>query len=280
MITLIAPWRRSEKILASLALLLVLLAIVGPFIAPQSTDLVDLSLRLQPPSFQHWMGTDHLGRDIFSRIIAGSRISLGAVAICLGLIVLIALIVGGLAGLAGGKIDRILMRITEIFMTFPTLILSLFMIGILGTGLTNVIIAITLSHWAWYARIVRSIVLSLKQSDFILAAKQCGANRWDLFREHLLAPISAQLLVLATLDIGHMILHIAGLSFLGLGVAAPTPEWGVMLNDAREYIWIQPMLMIWPGLALFLSVAVFNLFGDAVRDRIDPRFTLAIESIR
>ena len=148
------------------------------------------------------------------------------------------------------------MRIAELFMTFPPSILSFFMVGVLGTGLTNVILAIALSHWAWYARMVRNLVVSLRQREFILAARLSGASQWRL--------------VLASLDIGHMMLHVAGMSFLGLGVSAPTAEWGVMINDARQYIWTQPLQMVWPGLALFISVMAFNLLGDALRDRLDP----------
>lgn len=144
------------------------------------------------------------------------------------------------------------------------------MVGVLGTGLTNVIIAIALSHWAWYARMVRSIVISLRQREFILIAKMYGANSGRLFIDHLAGAIIPSLLVLATLDLGHMMLHVAGMSFLGLGVTAPTAEWGVMINDARQYIWTQPLQILWPGLALFLTVMAFNLVGDALRDHLDP----------
>jgi nickel transport system permease protein len=162
------------------------------------------------------------------------------------------------------------MRFTDVFLTFPTLVLALFMVGMLGTGLVNVIVAIALSHWAWYARIVRGIVLSLKHRDFILASRLAGANRVQVFIKHLLPATLSQLLVLATLDIGHMMLHVSGLSFLGLGVTAPTPEWGVMISDARQYVWTEPLLVFWPGLALFLSVMAFNILGDAIRDKLDP----------
>ncbi len=180
------------------------------------------------------------------------------------------LAVGGCAGLLGGRADRGLMRIAELFMTFPTSILSFFMVGVLGTGLTNVILAIALSHWAWYARMVRNLVVSLRQREFILAARLSGASQWRLFSDHLAGAVIPSLLVLASLDIGHMMLHVAGMSFLGLGVSAPTAEWGVMINDARQYIWTQPLQMVWPGLALFISVMAFNLLGDALRDRLDP----------
>lgn len=146
---------------------------------------IDLQQRLLPPGAAHWLGTDHLGRDIFSRLLAATRVSLGAVMACLLLVLLIGLAVGGSAGLLGGRADRGLMRLAELFMTFPTSILSFFMVGVLGTGLTNVILAIALSHWAWYARMVRNLVVSLRQREFILAARLSGASQWRLFSDHL-----------------------------------------------------------------------------------------------
>ncbi len=152
------------------------------------------------------------------------------------------------------------MRITDVFLTFPTLVLALFMVGMLGTGLVNLILAIALSHWAWYARIVRGIVMSLRHREFLLAARMSGAV-FRTFWEHLLPATFSQLVVLATLDVGHIMLHVSGLSFLGLGVTPPTAEWGVMINDARQFVWTAPMLILWPGLALFLSVMAFNILG-------------------
>lgn len=186
------------------------------------------------------------------------------------LVLTLGLIIGGSAGLIGGRVDQATMRVADMFMTFPTSILSFFMVGVLGTGLTNVIIAIALSHWAWYARMVRSLVISLRQREFVLASRLSGAGRERVFIDHLAGAVIPSLLVLATLDIGHMMLHVAGMSFLGLGVTAPTAEWGVMINDARQYIWTQPLQMFWPGLALFISVMAFNLVGDALRDHLDP----------
>lgn len=180
------------------------------------------------------------------------------------------LVIGGIAGFTGGRTDQIIMRFTDVFLTFPTLVLALFLIGILGTGLTNVIIAIALSHWAWYARIVRGIILSLRHREFLLAARLSGAGNVRIFLRHLFPATISQLIVLATLDIGHMMLHVSGLSFLGLGVAAPTAEWGVMISDARQFVRTSPMLIFWPGLILFFSVMAFNILGDALRDRLDP----------
>ncbi|ACY84218.1 nickel ABC transporter permease subunit NikC [Edwardsiella piscicida] len=262
--------RGSVRLALLLIILLTLIALSSHYWLPHDPYAIDLAARLRAPDGQHWLGTDHLGRDILSRLLAATRVSLGSVLACLLLVLALGLIIGGSAGLLGGRIDQASMRLADMFMTFPTSILSFFMVGVLGTGLTNVIIAIALSHWAWYARMVRSLVITLRQREYILAARLSGAGYLRIFIDHLSGAVIPSLLVLATLDIGHMMLHVAGMSFLGLGVAAPTAEWGVMINDARQYIWTQPLQMFWPGLALFLSVMAFNLVGDALRDHLDP----------
>ena len=269
---LAAPFsgRWPVRIALAVVALLVVAAVAGPWISPHDPDAIDLTQRLQGADAVHWLGTDHLGRDILSRLIAGVHVSLGVVAVTLALILVLGIVVGGASGFIGGRTDQLIMRVTDVFLTFPTLVLALFMIGMLGTGLVNVVIAIALSHWAWYARIVRGIVLSLRHRDYLLAARLAGASRLRIFAAHLLPATLSQLLVLATLDIGHMMLHVSGLSFLGLGVAPPTAEWGVMIGDARQFVWTAPMLIFWPGLALFVSVMAFNILGDALRDRLDP----------
>ncbi|MFC5384935.1 nickel ABC transporter permease subunit NikC [Aquamicrobium segne] len=253
---------------------LITAAILGPMLSPYAPDAINLGQRLQPPGFEHFLGTDHLGRDILTRLMMGARLSIGTVFITLLLIVVLGAAIGGASGFIGGRTDQVIMRIADVFLTFPTLVLALFMIGVLGTGLVNVIIAIVLSHWAWYARMVRGIVLSLKHRDFILASRLAGVKNFRIFTRHLLPATASQLVVLATLDIGHIMLHVSALSFLGLGVAPPAAEWGVMLSDARQYVWTQPFLMIWPGLALFVTVMAFNLAGDALRDRLDPHLKM------
>ncbi|MFV0576721.1 MAG: nickel ABC transporter permease subunit NikC [Vibrio sp.] len=270
-----ASARWSVRLAIVIIALLAVIALTSQWWLPYDPQSIDLSARLLPPDAHHWLGTDHLGRDIFSRLLAATKVSLGSVMVCLVLIIVLGLVIGGSAGLIGGKVDQVTMRIADIFMTFPTSILSFFMVGVLGTGLTNVIIAIALSHWAWYARMVRTLVISLRQREFVLAARLSGAGHVRVFTDHLAGAALSPLLVVATLDIGHMMLHVAGMSFLGLGVTAPTPEWGVMINDARQYIWTQPMQMFWPGLALFITVMAFNIVGDALRDHLDPH--LAVE---
>jgi len=247
-----------------------LLALLAPWIAPHDPNAVDLARKLASPGPDHLLGTDHLGRDIFSRLIWGARVSMGSVAAIAALIVVTSLVVGGIAGYLGGWVDSLLMRLCEVFLTFPTFILAMFLVGVLGTGMVNVVLAIALTHWAWYARIIRGLVLSLKHRDYVLAARVAGTRPWAVMLRHLAPPVCAQLAILATLDIGHMMLHVSGLSFLGLGVQAPTPEWGVMINDARAYIWTRPELIMYPGAMIFLSVLAFNLPGDALRDSLDP----------
>lgn len=266
------PLRDTWLVRLALAIVVVLAiaAVAAPLIAPYDPNAVDLTQRLQGPSLAHWLGTDHLGRDELSRLIFGTRVSLGSVALCIVLIMALAIAVGGASGYLGGRVDQAVMRFCDVFLAFPTIVLALFLIGILGTGMVNVVIAIALSHFAWYARMVRGLVLSFRQRDFVLAARAAGAGRIRIFFEHLFPAIMAQMIVLATLDIGHMMLHVAGLSFLGLGVQTPTAEWGVMIGDARQFVWSNPMLILWPGLALLLSVMAFNILGDVVRDRLDP----------
>ena len=262
--------RRGLHVGLALVALLLLMALLGPWLSPYDPTLVNLDDRLLPASSAHWLGTDHLGRDVLSRLIVGTRLSLGSVVLPLGLVLILGGVIGGIAGVIGGKLDMFLMRLCDMFLTFPTLVLAFFLIAVLGTGLTNVIIAIALSHWAWYARMVRGMVIAQRNRDYVLASRLAGASRLTRLRQHIMPNVVGQLLVLASMDIGHMMLHVSGLSFLGLGVSPPTPEWGVMINDSKEFIWTHPQLLLWPGLMIFLAVMAFNLLGDALRDRLDP----------
>lgn len=252
-----------------LALCVIFLMFFGSSLAPHDPNLINLSLKFAPISSKHLLGCDHLGRDEFSRLISATSLSLQSAFFTLILILTLGIIIGGFSGFMGGKIDQALMRICDIFLSFPTVVLALFLVGILGSGLTNVIIAIALTHWAWYARIVRSIVLTLKTKEYVLISQISGASVIENFSKNMLKPIISQCIVLATLDIGHIMLHISGLSFLGLGVKAPTPEWGIMISDAKEYIFSHSELIFYPGLALFITVFVFNMLGDMLRDKLD-----------
>lgn len=243
----------------------VLFAIFAPYIAPYDPNAIDITQKFAPISLEHIFGCDHLGRDIFSRILQGMRISLGSSAIILVCIVILGISIGGLCGFVGGKIDSIIMRVCDVLLSMPTLVLALFFVGVLGVGLVNVIFAIILTHWAWYARIVRSIVLSLKNKEYIVLSSCYGCNKFQSFRRHILRPVLSQCVILASMDLGHIMLHIAALSFIGLGVQAPMAEWGIMLSESKDYLWSYPQLMLYPGGALFISVALCNIIGENLR---------------
>ena len=255
----------------SLIGVMVLTALFAPVIAPHDPLQVDLMQKLQPSSFGYPLGTDHLGRCILSRLIYGSRVSLSIALMVVACTTTISLFVGMVAGYVGGRVDAWLMRICDVFLAFPSLILSLAVVGILGGGMMNLVVALVVSHWAWYARIVRSRVLSVKESDFVKAAVVSGTRQFPLMWRHIVPYTLAELAVLASLDLSHMILHIAGLSFLGLGIQPPIPEWGAMLSDGRSYFRQIPALMVYPGVMIFLVSLSFNFVGDALRDTLDPR---------
>lgn len=266
--------------LTGFALFVVLLLVAGatlaPLIAPHDPHQVILAQKFAPPSAEHLLGCDHLGRDVLARLLYGARISMGSVLLIVTTILVLGFAVGATAGYVGGRVDAALMRLCDVFITFPTFILAMFLIGLLGTGFFNVVIAVSLTHWAWYARIIRSFVLSLKNREYVLAARVAGAGRFMVMFRHVLPQIFAQLIILATLDIGHMMMHVSGLSFLGLGITPPTPEWGVMIADARQYVWTHPELLLYPGAMIFVTVMAFNLLGDAMRDMLDPHSEMRV----
>jgi nickel transport system permease protein len=263
--------KRGLPVVASILILLIFTAAIGaPWISPYDPTEVVLAQKFAGLSQEHLLGCDHLGRDVLSRLLHGARISVGSTAIILSLVLFLGFLVGITAGYFGGGIDSVLMRLCDVFLTFPTFILAMFMISILGTGMTNVILAVSLTHWAWYARIIRGLMLTLKNREYVLAARVAGTGPFGLLRHHILPTVTAQLIILSTLDIGHMMLHVSGLSFLGLGVTPPMAEWGVMISDARQYVWSRPELIFLPGCMIFLTVMAFNLVGDAFRDALDP----------
>jgi nickel transport system permease protein len=248
-----------------------LMAILAPYIAPHDPLDVELTRRLQPPSAIFPLGTDHLGRCILSRLIYGARISLTIALAVITLTTTLSLMVGITAGYLGGRMGSVLMRICDVFLSFPNLILALAIVGVMGPSMINIVIALGASHWAWYARIVRSKVLSLKEENFIKAAIVSGTGGFHLMVKHLLPYTIAEIAILASLDMGAVILHISALSFLGLGIQPPTPEWGAMITDGREFFRREPGLMLYPGLMIFIVALSFNLLGDALRDALDPR---------
>lgn len=266
-------WRRSPLTVAGLVLiiLLALIAALAPVIAPADPLKQVLSTRLKPPSAAHWLGTDQLGRDVLSRMIYGARISLLIGTVVVGLAATIGTIVGLVAGYTGGWLDEGLMRLTDVFLAFPALILAMAISGALGPSLTNAMIAIAIVSWPVYARLVRAQVLSLREREYVEAARSLGASPGRIVWQHILPNTLAPLLVQASFDMGSAILSAAGLSFIGFGAQPPTAEWGVMISDGRNYIVTQPWLSLFPGLAILLTVAAFNLIGDGLRDALDPR---------
>ena len=255
----------------ALIALFALCALFAPVLAPYDPLAQELGTRLRPPSSAHWLGTDSLGRDIASRILYGARISLIIGVVVVTSAGIVGTAIGLVAGYAGGLVDEALMRLTEVFLAFPALILAMAIAGALGPSLTNAIIAIAAVTWAVYARLVRGQILSLRRREFVEAARAMGASRTRIIVRHLLPNALAPLMVQASFDLGSSIIAAAGLSFIGFGAQPPTPEWGVMISEGRNYISTQPWLSLFPGLAILLAVGSFNLLGDGLRDAFDPR---------
>ena len=251
--------------------LLVFIAIFAPFIAPHDPVDQELKKRLSPPSSEYPLGTDHLGRCILSRLLYGARISLPIAMMVVGITFAIGVTTGAISGYLGGIADEIIMRIVDVFLTFPGLILALGIIAALGPGLFNAMIALVIVGWAGYTRIVRGSVLSVKEKEFVEGARGLGASDSYILVRHILPNVIAPVIPMAMLGMGYVILAVAGLSFLGLGAQPPTPEWGAMLNDGRVFMRSAPQLMIFPGLAIMITVLAFNFLGDGLRDVLDPR---------
>jgi peptide/nickel transport system permease protein len=247
------------------------LCIFGPTIAPHNPTQPDMQVRLSPPSMDHPLGTDQLGRDVMSRIMAGARISLGIATLILAIAIPVGTLVGVIAGFIGGIVDEILMRITDIFLAFPALILAMAIAAALGPSLRNTVIALTLVYWPWYARLIRGQVLQIKERDYVEAARSVGVGSPRLISKHILPNAVAPIIIQATIDIGFAILATAGLSFIGLGAQPPTPEWGAMISDARTFFREAWWYFTFPGLAITFTVIGFNLLGDGLRDYFDPR---------
>jgi peptide/nickel transport system permease protein len=255
----------------ALVLLLVVVAVLAPWIAPYPPTIGELSERLQPPSAQHWFGTDDQGRDILSRLMHGSRITLYVVALVAVLAAPIGLLVGTAAGYAGGWVDAVLMRITDIFLAFPRLILALAFVAALGPGIENAVIAIAITSWPPYARIARAETLSIRQADYINAVKLLGAGPARIVLRHVMPMCVPSVIVRVTLDMAGIILTAAGLGFLGLGAQPPMPEWGAMIAAGRAYVLDQWWVAAAPGAAIFIVSLAFNLLGDGLRDALDPK---------
>ncbi len=255
-------------------LILVVTAIFAPFLAPypkQAEGQPNLEEKLQPPSSKHWFGTDYMGRDVLSRVIYGARISLLVAITVVGLGLLIGVPLGLLAGYKGGAVDAVIMRTTDIFLSFPPLLLALLISVTLGRGLVNAIIALAVSWWPWYTRLIRGMAVSIKEKPYVEVAKTMGVSNLKIIARHILPNAISPVIVQGTMDMGSAILEASALSFLGLGVQPPTADWGLMVSQGKDYLlnyWWYPTF---PGLAIFITVIAFNLVGDTLREILDPR---------
>lgn len=263
---------KSFCVFSFLALLIILIAIFAPVItggvSPSEAVLTDA---LQPPSSEHIFGTDKLGRDIFTRVIYGARTSLVAAFSVVILIFVLGTILGVLSGYFGGWVDAVIMRIADLMVSFPGMVFAMAIAGIMGASIRNAVIAVALVSWTKYARLARSLVLKVRNRDYVAAAVVTGSKTSYILRKYMVPNVIPTLIITGATDIGGMMLEIAGLSFLGFGAKAPTPEWGLMLNEGRQFIQNASWMMVFPGAAIFIVVVVFNLLGDALRDVLDPK---------
>lgn len=255
---------------AILVLAWIVIAILSPYIAPYPYEQIDLTQRLLPPSAEHWLGTDMLGRDVFSRLLVGSRISLlaGFSVVLIGAVV--GTLVGGIAAYAGGRIEELMMRLTDLVLCFPPIILAMAIAAALGIGATNTVIAMLVVWWPKFARLARSLVIVQRNQEYVEAAVNIGYGPGRILLRHIMPNSMGPMVVLVTLDVGQAILTFSGLSFLGLGVIPPVPEWGAMVAEGRELIQ-QWWVAAFPGFAILTVVMGFNFLGDGVRDWLDPR---------
>ncbi|MCY1125976.1 ABC transporter permease [Frigidibacter sp. RF13] len=266
--------RRNPLTMIGLAIsvTLLLVAAFAPLLAPHDPIVQNLSERFIPPfSAGHWLGTDEFGRDILSRILYGSRITLYIVALVILTAPVAGLIIGTVAGYFGGWVDQVLMRITDIFLAFPKLILALALVAVLGPGMVNAVLAIALTSWPPYARVARAETLTVRNSDYIAAVRLQGAGRARIIWGHVMPMCLPSVVIRVTLDMAGVILTAAGLGFLGLGVQPPMPEWGLMISAGRKYLFEQWWVATMPGLAIFIVSLGFNLLGDGLRDVLDPK---------
>ena len=269
-------WRRLRRNRAAVAgagivAVFVFLAVLAPILVPFNPVQGNLDDRLQPPGATHWLGTDELGRDLFSRILFGARVSLQIQIVAVVLALIVGLALGSVGGYLGGHVDNVIMRAMDFLLAFPGIFLALGIIAALGPGLLNLMLAAGISSVPQFARIVRASILSLKEREFVEAALALGSGSNRIMFRHLLPNCLAPIIVQSTLRMATVLLTASGLSFLGLGVQPPTPEWGAMLSNARSYLIVAPHVATIPGVAIMIVVVGFNLFGDGLRDTLDPR---------
>ena len=271
-------WRRLKRnkmavVGLVILIILVLLAVFANVIANYDNVVIkqNLSQRLQAPSAAHWLGTDEFGRDIFARLVHGTRVSLQVGIIAVGISIVIGGILGAIAGYYGGKLDNIIMRIMDIFLAVPSILLAIAIVSALGPSILNLMLAISISSVPSYARIVRASVLSIRDQEFIEAAKAIGASNTRIIFRHIIPNSLAPVIVQATLGVASAILSTAGLSFIGLGIQPPAPEWGSMLSGGRQYLRYAWWVTTFPGVAIMITILSLNLLGDGLRDALDPR---------
>jgi peptide/nickel transport system permease protein len=251
--------------------LLVALAVLSPIVATHDPASVDVPARLSPPSGEHWLGTDHLGRDVFSRVVYGSRTSILAGVVATTIAITLGTLLGLVAGYLHGSIDNAIMRVTDALLAFPELVLMIAFAAIFGPGLTLAMIAIGIASVPRVIRLVRGQVLAVRALEYVEATRALGSGSWRVIGQHILPNVTSPIIVWGSMLVGTAILAEAGLSFLGLGTQPPTPSWGSMINQGNQYLRLAPWISIFPGLAIFITVLGANLLGDALRDALDPR---------
>ena len=263
---------RGFVLFSVLAIIIILIAVFAPVLSggidPTAGDLKDAIMQ---PDGAHLCGTDKMGRDIYSRVLYGARISLVSTFILVALVFVIGTALGVVSGYFGGWVDAVIMRIADMMIAFPGLVLAIAVAGMLGASMRNAIIAIALVTWPKYARMARSLVLKIRHTDFVYAAIVTGSSTWRMLWKYMLPNTITTLVITAATDIGGMMMELSALSFLGFGAQPPTPEWGAMLNEGRDFMQSAPWMMIYPGFAIFITVVVFNMLGDNLRDILDPR---------
>jgi peptide/nickel transport system permease protein len=264
-------FQRKDMLFALAALFLFIgFTLFAPIISPYNPNVIDLKNKNLSPSEEHPLGTDYLGRDLLSRILIGAQTSLSIAFGVVFVSLFFGILLGCIAGYYGGTVDEVISRLIDIFLSFPGVIFALAILGVLGSGILNLMLALSIIQWAHYARVMRGQVLSLKKQEFILSAVTSGAGDFYIIRKHIVPNSIAPVLVLATIDLGHVILSIATLSFLGIGLPADIPEWGAMLSAGKEFMRTAPYQTIFPGLAITFFVVIFSILGDGMRDILDP----------
>ncbi|MGM9520841.1 MAG: nickel transporter permease [Phascolarctobacterium sp.] len=262
---------RAFMITSILVLVLIGIALAAPVLAPYDPTHAVMRDAFMEPTGAHIFGTDKLGRDCFSRVLYGARASLTGVLILVASVFVVGTTMGVVSGYFGGKVDMVIMRLSDMMISFPGMILAIAVAGIMGGSLVNAVIALTIVSWTKYARLARSLVLKIKRRDFVEAAIVNGGTPSHILWVHILPNILPMMVITAAADIGALMMELAGLSFLGFGSQPPAPEWGLMLNEGRQQLQTAPWLMFFPGLAIFVTVVIFNLWGDNLRDVLDPR---------